>query len=259
MARCPECACGRSWGLDDGRRKCRRCGHRFVVRTVWQTSRLSDRVKRELVQRFAWGVPVYRQRFALVASRPATERFYRVLRACMAHAEQLRAPFEGALECDETAFGGARQGKTGWGAAGKVLVFGIVKRNGLVTAQPIPAHDRASVLQVIQAHSREGSLYYTDDWNAYATLRLRGEHVIIRKQKGRPVGRNHINGIEGFWSYAKNWLYPYRGVPRKHFHLYLGEICYRFNHHTEDLNPLLIKMLKQLTPQQLEPILVRNH
>jgi transposase len=39
------------------------------------------------------------------------------------------------------------------------------------------------------------------------------------KSKGRPKGRDHTNGIEGFWSYAKNWLYPYRGVPHKYFHL----------------------------------------
>ncbi|WP_414714184.1 hypothetical protein [Shinella sp.] len=63
----------------------------------------------------------------------------------------------------------------------------------------------------------------------------------MRKEKGRPVGRDHINGIEGFWSYAKNWLYPYRGVLKKLFHLYLGETCYRFNHRDEDLNPLIIK------------------
>ena len=102
-----------------------------------------------------------------------------------------------------------------------------------------------------------GSLYYTDEWQAYATLRMRGEHVIIRKEKGRPVGRDHINGIEGFWSYAKNWLYPYRGVPRNCFHFYLGEICYRFNHRREDLRPLLIKLLKTTTIEQLEPILVQ--
>lgn len=257
MSKCPSCGFGRSWRLGDGRRKCRSCGSRFRDRTAWQSSRLSERVKRELVQRFAWGVPIYRQRFAQVASRPATERFYRLLRACMAHAEHLRAPFEGALECDETAFGGARKGKRGWGAAGKVLVFGIAKRNGLVKAQPIDARDRVSVLQVIEAQSREGSLYYTDQWQAYATLRMRGEHVIIRKQKGRPVGRDHINGIEGFWSYAKNWLYPYRGVPRKYFHLYLGEICYRFNHRDEDIKPLLINMLKTISAHELEPILVQ--
>src|SRR5882757_6868187 len=42
----------------------------------------------------------------------------------------------------------ARKGKRGWSAAGKVLVFGIVKRDGLVKAQPIDARDRASVMQV---------------------------------------------------------------------------------------------------------------
>ncbi len=68
-------------------------------------------------------------------------------------------------------------------------------------------------------------------------LKLRGNHVVIRKVKGRPAGRDHINGIEGFRSYAKNWLYPYRGAPSKYFHLNLGEICYRFNHRSEDLKP----------------------
>lgn len=67
----------------------------------------------------------------------------------------------------------------------------------------------------------------------------RCEHVLIRKEKEKPVGRDHIKGIEGFWSYAKNWLYPYRGVPRKYFHLYLGDVCYRFNHRDEELKPLL--------------------
>ena len=49
----------------------------------------------------------------------------------------------------------------------------------------------------IQAKTRESSLYYIDEWQAYATLRLRGDHVIIRKEKGCPQGRDHINGIEG--------------------------------------------------------------
>jgi len=43
---------------------------------------------------------------------------------------------------------------------------------------------------------------------------VRGEQVIVSKDKGRPRGRGHINGIEGFRSYAKHWLYTYRGVPK---------------------------------------------
>lgn len=85
-------------------------------------------------------------------------------------------------------------------------------------------------------------LYYTDDWQAHASLRVQGEHIVVRKEKGRPKGHDHINGIEGCWSYAKNWLYPYRAAPRKYFHLYLGEICYRFNHRKQDLIALAAKI-----------------
>jgi transposase len=53
-------------------------------------------------------------------------------------------------------------------------------------------------MREIRAHMREGSPYYTDKWQTYATLRTRGEHVMIRKEKGRPLGRDHISGIEGF-------------------------------------------------------------
>lgn len=217
--------------------------------------RLSAAQKRQLIERFVLGVPVYRQRFRPICSAGTAEKFYRLLRACCAYEEQWRAPLSGVLECDETTFGGARHGKRGWGAAGKVIVFGIVKRNGEVRAMPIAAHNQAAIMREIQAHTREGSLYYTDQWQAYATLRLRGDHVAIRKEKGKPVGRDHINGIEGFWSYAKNWLYPYRGVPHEYFHLYLGEVCYRFNHRSEDLQTLLQQRLHAISMRQITPLI----
>jgi transposase len=91
------------------------------------------------------------------------ERFYRLCRACCAWEAQLPEPFGGAPECDETTFGGARQGKRGWGAAGKAVVFGAVERNGCVNAMPITAHNQAEIMREIQAHTREGSLYYTDE------------------------------------------------------------------------------------------------
>lgn len=258
MKRCAKCGSGRSYRLGDGRLKCRACGHRYSWTSVWDSVRLSAALKHRLLELFVLGVPSYRQRFRSTTTAASRERFNRLVRACCAHAEQLREPFEGAIECDETTFGGARKGKRGWGAAGKVIVFGLIKRNGCVKAMPIAAHDRLSVMREIEAHTREGALYYTDEWQAYATLKLRGEHVMIRKEKGRPVGRGHINGIEGFWSYAKNWLYPYRGVPHHYFHLYLGEVCYRYNHRNDDLKPLFLRLLKTISIQELRPILVRK-
>ncbi len=69
-----------------------------------------------------------------------------------------------------------------------------------------------------------------------------------------PQGRDHINGIEGFWSYARNWLYMYRGVPQKFVHLYLAELSYRFNYREQDLFPLLHKALRQTDSTQIKQI-----
>ena len=61
--------------------------------------------------------------------------------------------------------------------------------------------------------------------------------------------KNHINGIEGFWSYAKHILYNYRGVPRYHFPVYLKEIEYCYNHRQENIfKPFLAIYLGYVSP-----------
>ena len=40
--------------------------------------------------------------------------------------------FDGAIELDERYFGGRRKGRRDLGAVGKVVVFGILKRNGRI-------------------------------------------------------------------------------------------------------------------------------
>ena len=110
------------------------------------------------------------------------------------------------IECDETTIGGVQRGKRGWGAAGKTIGLGILQRNGQVRVFAVSGRGN-QIARLVRSHTRPGSLYYTDDWHAYGSLRVQGDHVVIRKEKGRPKGRDHLNGIEGFWSYAKNWLY----------------------------------------------------
>jgi transposase len=185
---------------------------------------LAEATKYRLLDLFVLGFPVCRQRFRAPASAPTIERFYQLIRACCAHVEELREPFEGAIECDETTIVGARRGKRGWGAGGKVIVLGILQRNNQVKVFAVPARKGNRIVGLVRAHSRPGSLNYTDDWHAYGSLRIQGDHVVIRKERGRPKGRDHLNGIEGFWSYAKNWLYPFRGVPRKHLHLFIHDV-----------------------------------
>ena len=261
MNHCPECGFTRCWLLGDGRLKCKRCGHRFSslkAQAIWNSFRISEQTKERLLDYFVLGVPSYRLRFHRLASSTTRERFFRAVRAAMAYEEHLREPFEGLVECDETMFGGYRPGKRGWGAEGKIIVFGILQRDGLVQLFPVEKRRKKEVVKLLRLHTKPGSLYYTDDWKAYASLAVRGDHVVVKKVKGKPKGKDHINGIEGFWSYAKHWLYTYRGVPRKLFHLYLGEVSYRFNHRHESLFPLLHGLLRHLSKQKIDQILVRD-
>jgi transposase len=195
---------------------------------------------------FCLGVPAYRLRFQVPFNPKTIQRWFQILRQTIySRAMEELSSLCGEIEVDETMFGGRVGGKRGWGAAGKHIVFGIYQRNGRVLTFPISGRGKETLVPLMIDHTKPGSLYYTDDWHAYTFLDIRGNHVVIRKEKGRPKGRDHLNGIEGFWSYAKHWLYHYRGVPKRHFEFYLKEIEWRFNHRKENLVVLLRKLLNQ--------------
>ena len=100
MRRREQCGHTRAYELSDERFKCNSCGRRYSWKTVWTSIGLADAIKRRLLELFVLGVPMYRQRFRAPASAPTIESFYRLIRACRAHVEELREPFEGAIEYD---------------------------------------------------------------------------------------------------------------------------------------------------------------
>ena len=64
-------------------------------------------------------------------------------------------------------------------------------------------------------------------------------------QRYRPAkGRNHINGIEGFWGYAKMRLFRFRGMAPSTFNLHLKECEFKFNHRGQNLGRLILKVLR---------------
>ncbi|MGC2431941.1 MAG: transposase [Nitrososphaeraceae archaeon] len=76
---------------------------------------------------------------------------------------------------------------------------------------PVSDRKHDTLIPLIKQHTRKGSLYYTDDHAAYAALNLIGKHKMILHGKEEYVRdeATHINGIEGFWSYAKTPKHGY--------------------------------------------------
>ncbi|STZ14856.1 Transposase and inactivated derivatives [Moraxella caviae] len=65
---------------------------------------------------------------------------------------------DGEIEADESYFGGQRKGKRGRGAAGKIAVFGLLKRNGKVYTVAVPNTQSATLLPIIREQVKPDSI-----------------------------------------------------------------------------------------------------
>lgn len=148
---------------------------------------------------------------------------------------------KGEIEIDESYFGGKRKGNRDRGAAGKVIVLGILERDHRIYTTIVLNVKPETLLKEIQ-EKEKGSVFYTDKFKSYHDLKLFGRHIKINKQKYlvHPQNhRTHINGVESFWAFAKERFMKYHGIKKDNFYLYLKEVEFRFNFRKVDLFKLL--------------------
>lgn len=190
---------------------------------------------KELVRLFWLMVPAERVAKDLGVNRKtALRHFTRLRTVLLAECEREAEPVGGEVEVDESYFGGYRKGIRGRGAAGKIPVFGILKRQGAVRVVFPNRLDKETLHREIREHVVPQSWVYSDGYRAYDKLDLEGfHHVRIDHSKTLGEGRTHINGIENFWGFAKRRLKMYHGGWKKNFRLFLKEMEYRFNHRND--------------------------
>jgi transposase len=216
-----------------------------VPQRLIKNSKLTNRPLNELVKYFALEVPASRAANVMGINRHSAERVYQVIRRCLARECELHSPLGGEVERDESYFGGRRKGPRGRGAAGEVPVFGLLKRNGKVYTRIVEDVSRKTLRQIIRTKVIPESVIYTDSFRSYDGLVLDGfKHYRINHQQCFATSkRQHINGIENFWGYAKTKLKSYYGVSRGHFYFYLKEMEFRFNHRQAANLAALIKKI----------------
>lgn len=205
-------------------------------------SRLSWYKQHRLIELFVAGVTA-RTAASLIGVniKTAISYFHRLRQLIYEHSEHLEL-LDGEVEADESYFGGQRKGKRGRGAAGKVPVFGLLKRNGMVFTVVIPDAKEATLIPIIRQKVKPDSLVYTDTWRSYNALDVSEfKHYRINHSKLFAHKQNHINGIENFWNQAKRHLRRFNGIPKEQFHLFLKECEWRFNNSDPK------SQLKQLT------------
>ena len=212
-------------------------------------SKISEHKFRQIIRYFAVDLDASQITKLVALNRNSVNRYLRAVRERIAEFCETQSPFSGEIEVDESFFGARRiKGKRGRGASGKTIVFGILKRNGKVYTEIVPDCSKATLQAVIRGRVTLDSVIYSDGWRGYNGLVDVGYGKHFRIDHGRnefAKGSTHVNGIEGFWGFSKTRLSRFRGMRKSTFYLHLKECEFRFNHRSENLYHLLLKITKK--------------
>ena len=125
--------------------------------------KLSKNIQRKLLEYFVLEVTARSAADLLGVNPNSTALFYRKIRQIIAWhlAQEANEILDGPVELDESYFGGKRKGKRGRGAAGKVVVFGILKRRDKVYTLVVENVQTETLLPVIKKKIKPDSVVYT--------------------------------------------------------------------------------------------------
>lgn len=212
-----------------------------------KNSKLSNNLIRKIIDCFVLELSSVQTAKHLSINRHTIDRIFLIIREKIAYYQEASQDIlNGEVEADESYFGGIHKYNRGRSTKSKIPVFGLLKRKGKVYVQIVPDVKRATLMKIIRTKVVPDSIVYTDSWKSYDGLILDGyRHYRINHAKEFKKGkRNHINGIESFWSYAKSKLRKHYGIAPRRFYLHLKEMEFRFNHRKSDnLANLIEKIL----------------
>ena len=211
-------------------------------------SRISEAKFRQIVRLFCLDLTAVQTAELSGISRNSVNKYLTAIRRRIAEFCESESPFSGQVQIDESLFGARRvKGKRGRGAYGKVLVFGLYKRNGKVYTEVVPNASKKTLQGIIRGKVALESVIHSDGWRGYNGLVDVGYDKHYRVHHGNDEfarGSAHINGIESFWSYAKRRLARFNGIRHTHFILHLKETEFRFNYRNNDLYSVMLKRLR---------------
>jgi transposase len=105
------------------------------------------------------------------------------------------------------------------------------------------------IRQSITAHSGNGDSFPDGEIEAKETyFENRCDYKQFTADDGRRFSQSdvHINGMDGFWCYAKESMNKFHGVSKEKFPLYLKEMEFRYNHRHEPIFNTLVRYLCDL-------------
>jgi len=250
---CPRCNNRKLYKLATGKRRCSKCRHTFHdFSGRWiNHGRLSCIQWLSLLKLFELEQSVRKISEQMNLAYNTVYTAIETIRySILAHAEDAFDLLGGEIELDESYFGGRRKGNRGRGAAGKVPVFGVLERQGKVRVTVVPDVSAKTLIGLTVKTVRRGSIVYTDKFRSYDSLMFCGyRHLKVDHNKRFSSGKVYINGLEGFWSWAKEKIIKHHGVSKEKFPLYLKELEFRYNNRHTDIFEKVADYMCNLVPK----------
>lgn len=251
---CTRCRSRKVYRIAGKRYRCKRCGytfHDFTGRWI-NDLRISHKKWLWIIKFFEIELSARKIAQQVGLSYPTVLKAVTLIRLAILTDQNSDDFFKGEIELDESYFGGRRKGKRGRGAAGKVPVFGIYERNGTVRVEVVKNVTAEALMNMTIKTVRRGSIVYTDKFRSYDALMFCGyRHLRVDHGKRFASGKVYINGLEGFWSYAKERIIKFHGVSKEKFPLYLKEMEFRYNNRHHSLFNLIVHKVCNLVPDLL--------
>lgn len=253
---CPSCGQRELYFMSRKRLRCNKCECDFrpLNDTNFSAIKISASKWLSLIKLFELSISARKASAEVKLSYNTTLKAFDIIRLSILHDSIAHGDeFKGEIELDESYFGGKRKGNRGRGAAGKTIVFGILERGGKVSVDIVKDVSAETLMQETVKKVRRGSIVYTDKWRSYDSLMFCGyKHLNIDHKHKFKEGKVYINGVEGFWSFAKERLIKHHGISPHKFILYLKEMEWRYNNRNEDLFDIIVNYM--LRPIKLENI-----
>lgn len=237
---CPKCKVRtKLYKLSDGRRKCKRCNCKFSFKRKTN----EKKIKRLADCIVGFCLDFSARKTATLFGHRYRETWlnYMKLRQLIAGESSKMEKLKGVVEADESYFGGTNRKRNkkyrkpyvsrGRGTD-KTPVFGIRERKGNVQIDLLSDLSEDTIEGMITQKVKSGSTMMTDEFTSYKGLIYKGYiHRFVEHRKEQYArGNVHVNGMENFWSWAKEHMFKYHGVFKQNLLYYMKEMEWKFNH-----------------------------
>lgn len=220
--RCQRCGSESFYLLSRYRLKCRQCRSEFrpLAATALSALNLPLSTWLSLINDFALAVPPQRAAARSAINYKTALRAYHLVR--------------------EAVLGSEAQ-KAGDSVPG-LMVIGIVDGEEQASVELLEAPVAQELVDSDLARVRKGIIVYTERCGRYDTVVIVGEKKTVRGAFS-PVKAVDVDYLQGFWHFAKHFVFGNRAVTRRNLFAVLKELEWRYNNRDADLFDLIVDRL----------------